>query len=376
MLRILHLADLHLGWAPSYLGGEKKKVRLRERNQLLAKAVDFALSPGNDIHAVFIVGDLFEDYRPDESLVRQVLDNLGRLTTAGLRVITVPGNHDEITYRDSVYRQHGANWPGELVVNPMPELSVSVEVNGTGLHVYALAFTGGLTIVSSIEKFPRKDLPGLHIGAFHGSLDWEGVADRSLPLKSGLLKEAGYDYIALGHIHRYTEKTVGKGMAVYPGAAEFKSFNDPGTGGLVVAEYSGGRIKIEKAELDIRRHQIRNLELSGLEGADDLLETCKSFADPEAMVQLTFKGTPPFHFGEEQLLDALEPYFFYIEIKNETEYFSDTFLESLAQEPTVRGNFVRRLRKKQATAENEQERKLLGQAMRKGLAALQGVDQV
>lgn len=375
MLRVLHMADLHLGWNPSYLSGEKRNIRLRERNLLLKEAVDFALSPGNDIHAVLIVGDLFEDYIPEKSLVQKVIDDLGRLSEAGLRVITIPGNHDEITYPESVYRKHGGNWPGELVSNPMPRLSVSTEIKGIGVHIYALAYTGGLTNPSSIKKYPREDLPGLHIGAFHGSLDWE-VADRSLPLVSAQLAEADYDYIALGHIHRYTEKKVGKGMAVYPGAVEFKSFNDPGTGGLVVAGYSGSHVKIERAELDIRKHRIHGLDLTGVKGMDELIKTCQSYADPETMVQLTLKGTPTFAIREEQLYEELEPDFFYLEIKNEVDYFSDVHLDSFAQEPTVRGDFVRRLRKKQEAAETERERQVLEQALLKGLAALQGDDQV
>ena len=112
---------------------------------------------------------------------------------------------------------------------------------GTGVHIYSLAYTGGVTRPGSIKSFPRINAPGIHIGAFHGSLDWEGLADRSLPLDSSILAGAGYDYIALGHYHRYMEKKVGSGKAVYPGSVEFKSFNDPGTGFLTVAEYTGNQ---------------------------------------------------------------------------------------------------------------------------------------
>lgn len=376
MLRILHLADLHLGWAPAYLNDDKREIRTRERNQLLQKAVDFALSPSNNIHAVFIVGDLFEEYRPAESLARQVVDELGRLVEAGLFVVTIPGNHDEITYRESVYQQHRDNWPGKLVSNPMPELSYSKEINGIGVHVYSLAFTGGLTNPSSIEKFPREDLPGLHIGAFHGSLDWDGSADRSLPLKSAQLAGADYDYIALGHIHRYDKKRVGDGTAVYPGAVEFKSFHDPGTGYLTIVEQSDNHQKIEHAELDIRKHQQLSWDLSGINDLDELLAACKGYADPEAMVQLSLTGTPSFDFREEQLLEELEPDFFYLEICNDVHFFNDTFLDSIAQEPTIRGDFVRRLRERQGEAESDRARNVLEQALRKGLAALQGSDPV
>ncbi len=376
MLRILHLADLHLGWEPAYLSGEKSKLRRRERDQLLEKAVDYALSPQHNIQAVLIVGDLFEHYCPEGALVKRVMEQIARLSKAGMLVVTIPGNHDEITYRESVYRQHGDGWPGCLVRNPMPELSFSGEVKGTGVHIYSLAYTGGVTRPASIESFPRSDAPGIHIGAFHGSLDWEGLADRSMPLDSLLLAEAGYDYLALGHYHRYMEKKVGSGAAVYPGSVEFKSFNDPGTGSLTIAEYTGtgNLFKIETAPIAVRRHQFQELDLSTFVGLEELRQACLQFADREVMTHLALTGTPSFPVNAETLAAELEDHYFHLEIESSAHFFAESFLDSIAGEPTVRGTYVRRMREKQKEAMTERERKVLEQALLKGLSALEGSD--
>ncbi len=242
MIRLMHLADLHLGWEPNYLPDDKKKIRRRERDQLLAKAVDYALAPKNDIQGMLIVGDLFEKYKPEDSLVRETMRQLSRLTAQGMMVVTIPGNHDEITYRESVYRTQGANWPGTLVTNPMPAHCLSRHgIHDTPVHIYSLAYTGGLTKAATMENLPCPEEPGFHIGAFHGSLDWEGLGDRSLPLRSSVLAGAGYDYIALGHYHKYGNYSIGNSIAVYPGAVEFKSFNDPGTGHFTVVGWDGAQ---------------------------------------------------------------------------------------------------------------------------------------
>ncbi len=55
---------------------------------------------------VIIAGDLFETHKPEPALVEEVVAQLERLERAGVAVVTVPGNHDEITYADSVYRVH------------------------------------------------------------------------------------------------------------------------------------------------------------------------------------------------------------------------------------------------------------------------------
>src|SRR5690606_18200460 len=109
-----------------------------------------------------------------------VISDLKRLIDNGIAVVTVPGNHDEITYADSVYRIHAERWPGVLVQNPMPAHVATLDVHGTPVYVYGLAYTGGLTRARPpISEFPRLDAHGVHVAVFHGSLDWD-AGDRSL----------------------------------------------------------------------------------------------------------------------------------------------------------------------------------------------------
>lgn len=372
MIRLMHLADLHLGWEPKYLPDDKKRIRRRERDQLLQKAVDFALSPKNGIQGMLIVGDLFEKYKPEDTLVRETLRQLSRLTAQGMMVVTVPGNHDEITYRESVYRTQGDNWPGTLVTNPMPSHCLSRVIQDTPVHIYSLAYTGGITKASAIDVFPRLDEPGFHIGAFHGSLDWEGLGDRSLPLTSAKLAGAGYNYIALGHYHQFSSKTIGNGIAVYPGAVEFKSFSDPGSGHLTVCCWDGMNVTLEKTSVDLRPWQSLTLDISLINDYSALKSNCLSYADPEKILQLSLAGTPRFHINGELLLDELESAFFYLELNNSAQYFSDDFLDVISNEPTIRGLYVKRIRQRLAKTDDDQGKKVLEQAMLQGLAALEG----
>src|SRR5690606_25081667 len=80
VIRILHLADLHLGWEPPW--SEIASERRLERDQRLGRAVDWALE--NEIDVVLIVGDLFETHRPPAGLVREVIAQLARLVAHGV----------------------------------------------------------------------------------------------------------------------------------------------------------------------------------------------------------------------------------------------------------------------------------------------------
>ena len=93
----------------------------------------------NGIDLVIIAGDLFETHTPEPALIEHVLSKLRQLDNAGIPVITVPGNHDEITYHNSVYRQYGTGrtWPG-ICSNPMPELVFRHEIKGVPVFIYSL----------------------------------------------------------------------------------------------------------------------------------------------------------------------------------------------------------------------------------------------
>ncbi|HBE05385.1 MAG TPA: DNA repair exonuclease [Firmicutes bacterium] len=405
-MRVLHLADLHLGWSPSFMGNLQEE-RQRVRDSLLKRAVDYALSEKGAIQMVIIAGDLFETHRPDPVLEEAVIKDLRRLTDKGITVVTVPGNHDEISYHDSVYRRRASDWPGILVHNPQPDCVAQLQINNTPCYLYSLAYTGGLTKpIMDASCLPKAGAtPGVHIGVFHGSLDWD-AGDRSLPLASDALAAAGYDFVALGHIHKYQEKKKEQTHFLYPGAIEAKSFSDPGTGffsiininvdaagGMAAAATAGagagasagvsagasaGTITVEKVPVpDVRRCLQDTLDLSGLSGEDEVLSRIKALAerseaDRASIRQIRLTGVPVFVVDSERLRSLAADSFYFLDVTDETAYLAPELLESYAKEQTVRGFFVRRMMTALNEAADDHNRKVISMAMLKGIAALTG----
>lgn len=384
--------------------GNLQEERQCERDGLLKRAVDYALSEKGAIQLVIIAGDLFETHRPDSVLEEVVIKDLRRLTDNGITVVTVPGNHDEISYHDSVYRRRASDWPGILVHNPQPECVAQLQINNTPLYLYSLAYTGGLTKpIMDDSCLPKVgDTMGVHIGIFHGSLDWD-AGDRSLPLASDALAAAGYDFVALGHIHKYQEKKKGKTYYLYPGAIEAKSFSDPGTGffsivninvdeavaagatasgtvgtGAVAVGAPKTAITIEKVPiLDVRRCLQDTLDLSGLSGEDEVLNRIKGLADRGgadrgSIRQIRLTGVPVFVVDPERLRSLASDSFYFLDVVDETAYLAPELLNSYANEQTVRGFFVRRMMAALNEAADDHARKVISMAMLKGIAALTG----
>lgn len=369
-IRCLHLADLHLGWAPRDWGGREAE-RQQERDSLLRKAVDLALDPAAQIQLVLIVGDLFESHRPPADLVAGVLAELERLVRAGLQVVTVPGNHDEITYHDSVYRKYGREWPGLLVTNPHPERIGVLTLGGTPCYLYSLAYTGGLTGgTEPLRDFPRDTEDGLHVAIFHGSLDWM-AGERSLPLSTQGLAEAGYDYVALGHLHQHQVKTVGNTLFVYPGMVEGKNLSDPGTGFFTVVELGAGAPRVDKIPAPVRPYRQVTLDVTGMDDGR-LGEEIKKMADPEAVVDFRLTGVLSFLPDWALLTEQLKRQYFYCDVRDETAFLDPAILEKWAEEPTLRGAFLQRMLRRMAAAATPEEQRRNYLAMAKGIAALQG----
>lgn len=364
--RLLHVGDLHLGDRHDYLG-PAAATRRSEADLVLRRVIDFALAEENRIAALVIAGDLFDHHRPPHALVESVLVDLARAVEAGIAVITVPGNHDEWSYPDCVYRHYAARWPGTLVVQPNAGLVSRLEIAGAMIELYALAYVAGRT------RFPFEPPPLAPSNArrlliAHGSLDVDW-SDRALPLRSAAL--GGFHYVALGHIHKPMEKRLPDGFACYPGRIEGGSFDDPGTESLVVIDFASSELRPERLPFPSRAIVREEWNLSGLRSLDELRARLARLAEQRSgmIARIELRGLASFPLPIESLVEELRPSFFFLELVDAREEAASGRLEDLATEPTIRGAFARRALKAILEAEDEEDRALAEAAARYGLAA-------
>jgi len=368
-VRVLHLADLHLGWQPARWPRARAERRRDRRDAVLERAVDVGLEAGVD--AVVVVGDLFETFDPPEPLVERALVQLRRLVTAGVRLVTVPGNHDELTYGASVYRRRREDWPGVLVTNPLPAEVARLDVAGEVLHVVSLAYTGGVTPASApLRDFPRSGEPGFHLAAFHGTLGLP-ADDRSLPLDEGALASAGYHYVALGHLHRPYRRELRSGPAVYAGCLEGKGFDDPGVPFLTLASWDGAAARIEEIPFDVQPIRDTVVDVTQVREPRELDDVIESMADPDAIQRVRLTGALHLPPVDAAALEARhEGAFFHLEIDDRTAAIAPDLVERWAAEPTIRGAFAERMQRLLQGAD-EDHRRTVERALRFGVAALQ-----
>lgn len=378
MPRLLHLADLHLGWTPRGLPADVAASVRRRRDALLGQAVELALAERVDL--VVIAGDLFESYEPAPALVAEALRQLRRLTDAGIALVTVPGNHDELTYARSVYRRAAPDWPGVLVTRPDPGPVADLRLAGERVQVTSLAYVGGVTpALEPLRAFPRGG-DGIALAAFHGTLVGPHVrpgdpfgGGRSLPLDQRALAEAGFAYVALGHLHVPQEVALaGGGLAVYPGCVGGKGPSDPGATHWTLVEIGRGGARARRVAADVAPVWTRDVDVGAFDDADALAAHVRGLGTATTWGRVRLVGALAFEVDPAPLAERAGDAFLHLEVDDATTHIAPELLSRWAAQPTVRGEFVRRLRARLEAADDERERAVVTRALRHGLHALAG----
>ena len=336
-VRIMHLADLHLGASLSYLGGRASE-RAHDLESAFVRALE--LAPEKNVHAVVIAGDLFDSFNPPPELVATVKAAFGKTTESGIPIILIPGTHDSHRYARCVWTR--AEFKG---VDILFDAGERLRKNINGDDVYFYGYSGGRKGRDSID-FRRDEEEGIHIALVHGSVK-EGThwpdSPRDFSLSPDEIERSHFDYIALGHHHNFREFRYGKSLAVYPGTLEGMKFGEENDRHLIIADIDENGVTLEKIEHNkktLSEIQI-DLALAGIESTDSLLNEIRQHADPNVIMKIVLTGTTDFLPAEGEIETLLSDQFFYLTVSDATTVFDSEMVRSIVNEDTVLGIFTR-----------------------------------
>jgi len=400
MQKILHIADLHLGFEHRYLGPHSAQ-RAEEAVRTLERLVDWALDDANEIEAVLIAGDLFETHDPKARLIGQVVTTLKKIPASDRVLVTVPGNHDEYSYPQSVYRSHERNWPGVLVTNPRPAKVTSFKLNNRNVSIYSMAYTAGLSPRRVTTLMPpdgetnsainsgsaevvktdkttdanKPDAAGdeIKIALLHGTLDAD-PSDRSYRIDSGALRDGGFHYAALGHQHRPSETRAGDCLAVYPGILCGKGFNDPGVDRLTVVGFSGNRPVVDQVPFLVRPIETREIDLGQYQTQEELITDLLKSEQKNLILRLELTGPKPADLDPAHLMGRLQDCYFHLEIDDRSIEISPEEISRLAHQPTIKGIFTQLMHQRMKESEQDPKQAEINRiALMKGLTAFETI---
>ena len=267
-MRIIHISDTHLGFsAYSKLNPEGLNQREADFYDTFKQAIDKALELRPD--AVLHSGDLFDTVRPQNRAIDFALRQLLRLSKAGIETVLISGNHSTPRLKETgnIFRifEHLEH------VHPVHEVGTSrIVIGDMSVSAIPHSTTPSLTdIVSRTQpsKETRFNVMLLHAGIL-GSKTYkmDEFNEQTVPLDH-LADE--WDYIALGHFHRFDKVT---NRSYYAGSTERLSFGEADQQKGIV-EVNLESHKVEFHALDVRDMlDIRPIDAAGMASSELLRE--------------------------------------------------------------------------------------------------------
>ena len=301
MVRWIHIADVHLGASPD-AGKAYSKVRPQELWDTFAEVID--LCEREQINLLLIAGDLFHR-QPLKKELKEVNYYFSKLSRT--KVVLIAGNHDFLK-PDSYYRNFSWSRNVYPLFDSEPECIIfeDLDVAVTGFSYESqeilTPFDGGIRAEGDA---------GYEILLIHGG------DEKHLPIQKRLLEKSGFDYIAMGHIHK--PQQIISGVAAYAGALEPIDKNDTGKHGFIKGEFSDKGRKVEFVPLAKREYVHLTLPIESRMGNAQVRELIREQIHKNGREHLykfilTGKRDPEIEFDT----DSMDGYGNILEIADET----------------------------------------------------------
>jgi DNA repair exonuclease SbcCD nuclease subunit len=225
-MKFIHIADVHLGAEPDAgmpWGAERKKEIWESFRRVLEACNE------HRVDLLLIAGDLFHR-QPLVKELKEVNYCFGKLTTA--QVVLMAGNHDYIGVR-SYYQDFIWEERVHMFLGDTPDRIVLPELN---TEIYGFSYCKRDISEPLYDHLKPMNRDRINILLAHGG------DERDIPINRRRIAEAGFDYVALGHIHK--PELISQNMA-YSGSLEPLDKNETGERGYILGEitedFSGGR---------------------------------------------------------------------------------------------------------------------------------------
>ncbi len=269
-MKILHTADWHLG--QSFY----RYDRGREHEQMFSALRQIVIRHCPD--ALIVSGDVYDTMQPSAQAVRMYNDRLLDLHDAcpGMHIVVVAGNHDSpsrIEVDTSLWRRVGVTivgdvaWNGDTVDLDRHLINITREGELAGI-VVAVPFLRGrdyglgeesdqrMTLIGRLQARAAERNAGVPVvvAAHDAVRAFDSGGDEqigNIDYRNLTAWPEGYDYLALGHIHRPHTLTGSHARARYAGTPLAMSFDEVGTHSVSLVTLNGhDRPEIEEIPIE------------------------------------------------------------------------------------------------------------------------------
>jgi exonuclease SbcD len=286
-MKFLHLADVHLGM--ENYGRIDPSTGLHTRLEDFIKCFSFAIDIALDekVDLVIFAGDAYKNSNPNPTHQREFAKQIYRLSEADIPVVLINGNHDNpVSFGKATSLDifGTLNVPKAKIVTE-PEL-LNIETKAGPVQVFCLPWpTKNLfltkeecrditdnEIIKQIQirasrlifqfaQMMKPDIPAIFAAHLAAAEATYSGSERSVIIGSDpvfltqTLAQKEFNYVALGHIHKFQDLNPGNGSpVVYPGSIERINFGEEKDDkGFCLVNIEGGITSYEFIPVPARR---------------------------------------------------------------------------------------------------------------------------
>ena len=338
-MKFVHIADVHFDAPFTVLNANNRigEKRRKEQLRIFKNVIEYIKE--NKVEFLFIAGDLYEQEYVKESTI-EYINNLFK-EIENTEIFIAPGNHDPYL-KNSYYRTYTWNNNVHIFNSEIKKYEYeNVDIYGYGFESFFAENTGVDNI--KIENKEKKN-----ILIVHGDLD---IVSEYNSLNSKRLKEAGFDYVALGHIHTTNYKKEEK--IIYPGSLASLGFDELGEHGMVVGNIDKEKISTEFIKMDQMEFVEIELDISTKKSQEEIIEEINKIEiEDKNFYKVILTGNRKFNIDlnkidKKIILENI------IKLKDDTKFDYD--LEEVAKQENIKGYFIKELLEQMENSDNKEE---------------------
>lgn len=268
--RFVHTADIHLDSPLKGLSGQEGKGAMRIRTAT-REAFDNLISHAIEEEVAFLViaGDLYDGDWRDYQTGLFFAGQMGRLAKAGMPVYVVYGNHDaesQITRRlelpDNV----------KTFSSRKPQTFTIKELHAA---LHGQSFRQRDISENLMLAYPEPIAGAFNIGVLHTGLGGMDSHPNYAPCTLDDLVNKGYQYWALGHVHRCSILHE-RPHVVAPGNIQGRNIRETGRKGAYVVTVEDGEVEdLALFEADIVRWAVIPVAVDGHSRVADVVDAMR-----------------------------------------------------------------------------------------------------
>lgn len=276
MFRFIHTADIHLDSPLKGLEAHEdapvEEIRGATR-RALDNLIDLAIE--EEVDFILIAGDLYDgdwkDYNTGLFFIRQ----MSRLDKAGIKVFIISGNHDAA---NQITKTMPLPDNVTLFSHKKPQ---SIKIEDIGVIIHGQSYASRAVVENLSLQYPQHDSNYFNIGLLHTSLTGREGHEDYAPCTLDDLKSKGYEYWALGHVHK-REVVSEDPWIIFPGNIQGRHIKETGGKGATLVTVEEGRImEVDERALDVLRWAICQVDLSECETIDSVYDAIRQAFERE-----------------------------------------------------------------------------------------------